>query len=541
MRHDRCACSCRRRDRARGLCRRARLGRGRGPVRRIRRLLRNDEDQSGLSSHRHYHAERRALPDDYHRRPLARSHRHRAGVRAANRSGRMEHAPHRGARAARGVLHSFLRRHAQPQGVAAPALSRRGAQRHRRGARLDRRREARVRGRRGHRHLFRFADGLGARHAPPGRSRPRGGDRLSRRAARPVASGQPHRRQGRVRSHLPVRLEPRDRVPRPRGAEARRAPEADRAPGARIRSAELPRAHGSHRQPRRPRRRHRARRGAPGSGPGQNKRRQISDQRREEIMRVTAFAVLTAFALLGNAQDKNWLIGEVTPLTGPAATVGTRLNNVSKLWVEEINAKGGIQGRKVELMTCNDENRPEKAVACARDMIDKGAVMIFGNSLTASLRAIQPLVRQGPILLIPSPNVVPPADSYGFQVSPSDLHLTQAIAKYLKANKLSKMGMVAATDASGEVGVESAKKVFGDEKMELKLARIDLRATDATTQLAQVAGSDVKLVYSSYTGGGAVTVVKSFKILGLPQPLMVSYGNMSEAFVSLIKDVRPAR
>jgi ABC-type branched-subunit amino acid transport system substrate-binding protein len=136
---------------------------------------------------------------------------------------------------------------------------------------------------------------------------------------------------------------------------------------------------------------------------------------------------------------------------------------------------------------------------------------------------------------------VPPADSYGFQVSPSDLHLTEAIADFMKSNKLSKIGMVAATDASGEVGVASARKVFDDRKFDLRLARIDLRATDATTQLAQVAGPDVKLVYSSYTGGGAVTVVKSFKILGLPQPLMVSYGNMSEAFVSLIKDVRPAR
>src|SRR5437773_1945068 len=147
-------------------------------------------------------------------------------------------------------------------------------------------------------------------------------------------------------------------------------------------------------------------------------------------------------------------------------------------------------------------------------------------ALTASLRAMQPLIKNGPLMLIPSPNVVPPADSYAFQVSPSDLHLTEAIAKYMKENGLNKLGMVAATDASGEVGVESAKKVFDDQKMELRLARIDLRATDASTQLATVAGQDVKLVYSSYTGAGAVTVVKSFKILGLPQPLMVSYGNM---------------
>jgi branched-chain amino acid transport system substrate-binding protein len=259
------------------------------------------------------------------------------------------------------------------------------------------------------------------------------------------------------------------------------------------------------------------------------------------MKRSLLFALLCLGTVAAHAQAQPLLIGEVAPLTGPAATVGTRLNKVTTMWVEEINAKGGINGRKIELTTCNDENRPEKAVACARDMIEKGAVMILGNSLTASLRAIQPLVKQGPILMIPSPNVVPPADSYGFQVSPSDLHLTEAIADYMKANKLSKLGMVAATDASGEVGVASAKQVFDQRKVELRLARIDLRATDATTQLAQVAGNDIKLVYSSYTGGGAVTVVKSFKILGLPQPLMVSYGNMSEAFVSLIKDVRPAR
>ena len=255
---------------------------------------------------------------------------------------------------------------------------------------------------------------------------------------------------------------------------------------------------------------------------------------------LAAAALAAAAAPLG-AQERVWRIGQVAPLTGPAATVGTRLERVVKLWVEEVNAKGGIAGRKIELMTCNDENRPEKAVACARDQIEKGAVILFGNALTASLRAMQPLVRNGPILLIPSPNVVPTADSFGFQVSPADSHITEAIANFMKANGIDKIGMVAATDASGEVGVASARKVFGDMKMELRLARIDLRATDATTQLATVAGPDIKLVYSSYTGAGAITVVKSFQNLGLKQPLIVSYGNISASFVQLVKDVKPDR
>jgi branched-chain amino acid transport system substrate-binding protein len=238
---------------------------------------------------------------------------------------------------------------------------------------------------------------------------------------------------------------------------------------------------------------------------------------------------------------KPLLVGQVAPLTGPAATVGTRLDKAVKMWAEDVNAAGGINGRKIELKTCNEENRPEKAVACARDMIDNGAVMIFGNTLTASLRAMLPLVRSGPILLIPSPNIVPPADSYAFQVSPSDADITESVARYMKANGLTKIGMVAATDASGEVGVISARKVFGSHNFELKLERIDLRATDASTQLASVVSSDIRLVYSSYSGAGAITVVKSYKNLGLQPPMIVSYANISEAFVQLVKDVKPPR
>ena len=262
------------------------------------------------------------------------------------------------------------------------------------------------------------------------------------------------------------------------------------------------------------------------------------------LLRSFTLSALAALVLPGAASaqtHKPWIIGEVAPLTGPAATVGTRLNKAVKMWVDEVNAAGGIEGRKLDHRTCNDENRPEKAVACARDMIDQGAVILFGNTLTASLRAMQPLVRNGPILLIPSPNVVPGPDTYGFQVSPSDEGITQSVANYLKANNLKKIGMVAATDTSGEVGVASANKVFAAEKIELLLARIDLRATDASTQLANVARDDVRVIYSSYSGGGAITVVKSLQNLGLKQPLIVSYANISDSFVQLVKDVKPPR
>jgi branched-chain amino acid transport system substrate-binding protein len=240
-------------------------------------------------------------------------------------------------------------------------------------------------------------------------------------------------------------------------------------------------------------------------------------------------------------QGGTMIIGEIAPLSGPAATVGARLNQVAKMWAEDVNKRGGINGRKIELITCNDEGRPEKAVTCARDLIAKGSVLLVNDSLTASIRATMPIVENGPIMIVPSPNITPAAGSNVFQVSPSDTHITQAVANYLKANNIKRIGMVAATDSSGEVGISNANAVFPKAGIELKSARIDLRSTDASSQLAAVAGPDTKIIYSSYSGAGAATVVKSYYNLGLQQPLIISYANLSAAFVAVVKDMLPPR
>jgi ABC-type branched-subunit amino acid transport system substrate-binding protein len=251
-----------------------------------------------------------------------------------------------------------------------------------------------------------------------------------------------------------------------------------------------------------------------------------------------------AIALPGIAyaqQAGNLVIGEIAPLSGPAATVGTRLNQSVKMWAEDVNKRGGINGRKIELITCNDEGRPEKAVTCARDLISKGSVLLINDSLTASIRATMPIVENGPIMIVPSPNITPAAGSNVFQVSPSDTHITQSVANFLKANNINRLGMVAATDSSGEVGIANATAVFPPAGIDLKTARIDLRSTDASSQLAAVAGADTKIIYSSYSGAGAATVVKSYYNLGLKQPLVISYANLSAAFVNVVKDMLPPR
>jgi branched-chain amino acid transport system substrate-binding protein len=241
------------------------------------------------------------------------------------------------------------------------------------------------------------------------------------------------------------------------------------------------------------------------------------------------------------AQEKAWVIGEVAPLSGRYSTVGIRLSKPAKMWADEMNKRGGIRGRKIRLVTCNDESRPEKSVACARDAIREGAVMILAHGTSSTARAIEPLVKNGPVLIVPSPNVVPAPETLVFQTSPSDTDLLDAIANYLDENKVKKLSMISATDAAGEAQTLAAQDVFKKHSIDLQLQRIDMKATDASAQIATVMGADAKILFSSYSGGGAAAVVKSYTNLGLKQPLIISYANLSEAFMQVIKDYLPPR
>ena len=234
-------------------------------------------------------------------------------------------------------------------------------------------------------------------------------------------------------------------------------------------------------------------------------------------------------------------IGVIAPTTGPAATVGSRELATLRWWEHEVNAAGGIKGNPIRLVHCNDEANPEHAVTCVRDLLSQHVVLLLNCSVTGAIRATMPLVARGPVMLTPAPGVVPPADSFVFQTSPSDISLIEIIANYLSENQIERLGMIAATDASGEAATARAREVFPNHHIGVDLARIDLRATDASIQLAQVAGEGTKVIFSAYSGGSAAAVVKSYANLGLTQPLIVSYANISDQFIELIRNDMPER
>ena len=234
------------------------------------------------------------------------------------------------------------------------------------------------------------------------------------------------------------------------------------------------------------------------------------------------------------------VVGVISPMTGPMATVGAQSTAGLQLWAQGLNAAGGIKGRQIELDVCDDQGTPENAVTCARHHIERHAAIILDNSISSTIRAITPLLKEGPVMVVVSPIIDPDPKSYVFQTSATDVEITKALLAYLQANKVDKLAMIASTDTTGEANANNAQKVFTPAGVKLSLARIDLKSNDASIQLANVV-KDNPIIYSAYSGAGAATVVKSFNNLGLTIPFVLSNANLSDAFMALIKNDMPPR
>src|ERR1700746_2701896 len=90
--------------------------------------------------------------------------------------------------------------------------------------------------------------------------------------------------------------------------------------------------------------------------------------------------VAAALALgIGAANDKNIPIAVVGPITGSNAALGEQMKRGAEMAVADINARGGILGKKLDLIVADDACDPKQAVAAANEVVGKKVVFVAGH------------------------------------------------------------------------------------------------------------------------------------------------------------------
>jgi branched-chain amino acid transport system substrate-binding protein len=230
-------------------------------------------------------------------------------------------------------------------------------------------------------------------------------------------------------------------------------------------------------------------------------------------------------------------IGALLSTTGTFAPFGTDALPGAQVAVDEINAKGGINGRQLELINIDDESKPEQTVTAAKKLIQQEKVVaIVGPVSQAVTSAAAPVMDDAKIPSLSCNCTYGPIKPYQFTTFPT-INMQNNQADYAKSHGLDEIAIVAQAGAL-------ADQIKATNVPDLEAAGIKVMAfeqfqstdTDLTPVLAKVRSMGAKQVYVAASGVQAATAAKNFKQMNYPGYYWTFAGNANDSFINLVGD-----
>ena len=235
-------------------------------------------------------------------------------------------------------------------------------------------------------------------------------------------------------------------------------------------------------------------------------------------------------------------IGLVTALSGQSARAGEAITRGLQVAIDEINAKGGVLGRKLELLRRDDESIPAKGVIAARELYfkEKVAVLIGGLDSPVAL-AIVPIANENKLPFMDPWAAGTPItkngakDNYVFRVSAVDELVDRAMLQYAqKTHNARKPGMILVNNPWGESNEKGLTAALAEKKMNAAgIEKFEGNDVDVVPQLSRLksAGTDVLFLVGNV--GPSSQVVKSLDRMGWMPPIVSHWGPAGGRFTEL--------
>src|SRR3954471_18964481 len=243
------------------------------------------------------------------------------------------------------------------------------------------------------------------------------------------------------------------------------------------------------------------------------------------------FALLGA-ALIGfaaQAQDAI-KIGVITDRVGVSKPYSEPATEGMVFGASEINKKGGVLGKKIELLIEDDQSKPDVSAALARKLIDQGAVFILSVSLSPATQQQQTVTMEAK-----TPQMTPMNSAdylttqlnnpYFWQTGPLGSTQIATLLAHAKSKNLKRVALITDNSDLGQAIGKAFKgaieksgiQVVGDEV-------VPLGATTATPQMQKIRGANPDAMFvAGVVTATNVLIFKAYRELGLKFPMHASY------------------
>jgi len=261
----------------------------------------------------------------------------------------------------------------------------------------------------------------------------------------------------------------------------------------------------------------------------------------KKLLGVAVMAALPLMVSSAMAQNAKPLkIGLLLSLSGPAASFGIPERDAVELIVHDLNEKGGVNGRKLELAIYDDTTNPTEAARGATKLVrEDGVVAIIGASTGSGTLAAAPIAAREKVpMLAPNATIsVTARDSqsypYVFRTMSNDLVNTKRLYDAVIASGAKKVAIFYQEDAYGKDSAVYVKKIADERGTPITdMASAPLKSIEVAAQAVKLRGSSPDAVIMQVTAPAlGAAFVRAAKQVGLDVSIWGSMGLGQKSFI----------
>jgi len=235
-------------------------------------------------------------------------------------------------------------------------------------------------------------------------------------------------------------------------------------------------------------------------------------------------------------------VGQTAGFTGAVASSVKEATDGAKLYFDAVNARGGVNGQKIELISLDDQFDPKLAVENAKKLIGQGVICLFLNRGTPHTQAIMPLLAEAKIPLVaPSTGAMvlhEPVNPWVFNVRAAYQREAERTIAHLSLVSVQRIAVVQVDDTFGADAAVGIRKGLANAKLEpVAYEKYDRTKPDFAPIMPKIVKADPQAVIFIGSGTAVIDGMKALRAAGSRAQMVTLSNNASAGFVKALGDL----
>ncbi len=256
------------------------------------------------------------------------------------------------------------------------------------------------------------------------------------------------------------------------------------------------------------------------------------------MARSVMLAVLSLFSMAAQAQDgvtrSSIVIGQSVALIGPGSALAAPFHIGAKLYFDRVNAAGGVNGRKIDLVTLDDRGSPAVTEANTKKLLDQGVLALFGFYGSPQVTKAYPLIKDTDVLLFAPMSA---ADEFRgamyanvYSVRPGYAEEAAAITRHAETLGARKLAIVHAIDGESMAALDSAERTMGSMGANL-LIKSAVASGNVANSVDKALATKPESILIISDANGAAGIVRDIRAKGFRGPIY-GFSNTGESLLA---------